>query len=57
MVTGYIIHFLPRKWDIKLQQLITGLPVWAKALLLCLAIFFVVQMKSAEIVPFIYFQF
>ena len=57
MVTGYIIHFIPRKWDLKIQQKITHLPLWAKALLLCLAIFFVIQMKSAEIVPFIYFQF
>ena len=57
MVTGYIIHFIPKKWDLKIQRHITVLPLWAKALLLCLAIFFVIQMKSAEIVPFIYFQF
>ena len=57
MVIGYIAHFIPKKWDLKLQQTITHLPLWAKALLLCLAIFIVIQMKSAEIVPFIYFQF
>ena len=57
MVTGYLIHFMPKKIDLKLQQKITDLPLWAKAALLCLAIFFVIQMKSAEIVPFIYFQF
>jgi len=57
MVIGYIIHFIPKKWDLKIQQQITIFPLWAKALLLCMAIFFVIQMKSAEIVPFIYFQF
>ena len=57
MVIGYIAHFIPKKWDLKLQKIITGLPLWAKALLLCIAIFIVIQMKSSEIVPFIYFQF
>ena len=57
MLTGYIIHFMPKKVDLALQQQVTYLPVWAKAALLCLAIFVVIQMKSADIVPFIYFQF
>ena len=57
MLTGYIIHFMPKKIDLSIQQKITCMPLWAKAALLCLAIFVVVQMKSADIVPFIYFQF
>jgi D-alanyl-lipoteichoic acid acyltransferase DltB (MBOAT superfamily) len=57
MLIGFIIHFIPKKWDLKIRQIITGWPLWAKALLFCLAIFTVIQMKSAEIVPFIYFQF
>ena len=57
MVIGYIIHFMPKKVDVALQQKVTCMPLWGKALLLCAAIFFVVQMKSADIVPFIYFQF
>ncbi|MDR1380665.1 MAG: MBOAT family protein [Tannerella sp.] len=57
MLTGYVIHFMPAKVDLVIRREITGMPLWAKALLLCLAIFVVVQMKSAEIVPFIYFQF
>ena len=57
MVTGYIIHFMPKKIDLTIQQKITHMPLWGKALLLSAAIFVVVQMKSADIVPFIYFQF
>ncbi len=57
MIIGYIAHFIPKKLNLKFQQTITDLPMWAKALALCLAIFIVIQMKSAEIVPFIYFQF
>ena len=57
MITGYIIHFMPKKVDITIQQAVIRMPLWGKALLLCAAIFIVIQMKSADIVPFIYFQF
>ena len=57
MITGYVIHFMPKKVDLIIQQRVTCMPLWAKAMLLCVAIFIVIQMKSAEIVPFIYFQF
>ena len=57
MLTGYIIHFMPKKVDLIIQQKVTIMPLWGKALLLCSAIFLVIQMKSADIVPFIYFQF
>lgn len=57
MVVGYIVHFMPKKIDKALQQKVTCMPLWGKALLLSAAIFFVIQMKSADIVPFIYFQF
>ena len=57
MVTGYIIHFMPKKVDKAIQEKVTCMPLWGKALLLSIAIFVVVQMKSSDIVPFIYFQF
>jgi D-alanyl-lipoteichoic acid acyltransferase DltB (MBOAT superfamily) len=57
MITGYVIHFMPKKVDLAIQKKITCMPLWAKAALLSIAIFVVIQMKSAQIVPFIYFQF
>ena len=57
MIIGYIIHFMPKKVDLIIQQKVTCMPLWAKAVLLCMAIFIVIQMKSSDIVPFIYFQF
>lgn len=57
MLTGYIIHFMPERIDLAIRRKITDMPLWAKAVLLSVAIFIVIQMKSAEIVPFIYFQF
>ena len=57
MITGFIIHFMPKKMDLSIQQKITRMPLWAKAILLSIVIFIVIQMKSTAIVPFIYFQF
>ena len=57
MIIGYIAHFIPKKLNLKFQQVIIDMPLIVKALVLCLVIFIVIQMKSAEIVPFIYFQF
>lgn len=57
MAAGYIIHFIPKDIDLKIQEQVILLPFWSKAALLSLAIFIVIQMKSSEIVPFIYFQF
>ncbi|MDR0744158.1 MAG: MBOAT family protein [Tannerella sp.] len=57
MITGYVVHFMPEKVDLAIRGKITCMPLWAKAALLSIVIFVVIQMKNAEIVPFIYFQF
>ncbi|MCC8142884.1 MAG: MBOAT family protein [Tannerellaceae bacterium] len=57
MVIGYIFHFMPRKVENGLQQVVTRSPLVVQALMLILAIFVVVQFKSAGVQPFIYFQF
>lgn len=54
---GYFLHFLPQQIDMKTEQLITRAPIFAKSLLLALIIYLVIQTKSADIQPFIYFQF
>jgi D-alanyl-lipoteichoic acid acyltransferase DltB (MBOAT superfamily) len=56
-VAGYVFHFMPKKIDLAIQKKITCMPLWAKAALLSIVLFIVIRMKSAEIVPFIYFQF
>lgn len=57
MALGYLIHFTPQSFDNKLLDFITRLPLFFKALLLSLVIYLVYQTKSAEVQPFIYFQF
>ncbi len=57
MITGFTLHFLPQRWEEKVQHRVTQAPLVAKAALVTLLILMVVQVKSAGIQPFIYFQF
>ena len=57
MLLGYLLHFVPDSWERQSVRFITWLPLIGKALLMVAVIYLVIQMKSAEIQPFIYFQF
>ena len=57
MGIGFVLHFLPDRWEQAAIQKTTALPLVGKAALLVLLIYVVIQMKSADIQPFIYFQF
>ena len=57
MIIGYLTHYLPHAWMHRFQQTVTALPLLVQAMLLALAVFVVIQFKSAGVQPFIYFQF
>ncbi len=57
MLTGYVLHFMPRRAECALQGAVTRCPLVVQALILTAAVFTVVQFKSAGVQPFIYFQF
>ncbi len=57
MLTGFVFHFLPVKLEISVQKLIADIPLAGKAILLVVFIWIAAQFKSADIQPFIYFQF
>lgn len=57
MVIGYVIHFLPSKLYDYAEKILVAVPLPVKALILGVVIYFVAQMKSADLQPFIYFQF
>src|SRR5258708_6697977 len=57
MVIGYTLHLLPGKIELKVQDMVIKTPLIAKAALITLVILIIVQVKSAGIQPFIYFQF
>jgi len=57
MVLGFIFHFVPKKLEDKTSMLLGKLPVLGQAIVLAVMIWIVVQVQSAELQPFIYFQF
>jgi D-alanyl-lipoteichoic acid acyltransferase DltB (MBOAT superfamily) len=57
MLTGFMLHFTSHKTEQKVENLVIRSPFILKLLYLSLIIFIVIQIKSSEIQPFIYFQF
>jgi D-alanyl-lipoteichoic acid acyltransferase DltB (MBOAT superfamily) len=57
MTLGYALHLIPQSVTNGAQGLVTRLPLPAKALLITLVIVLVMQVKTAQVQPFIYFQF
>jgi len=57
MVVGFILHFIPSDVENSAQQLVIKSPFVLKVAYLLVIVFVVVQIKSSEIQPFIYFQF
>ena len=57
MVIGYVLHFMPKRSEDALRGVVTRTPLLIQAAILAIAIFIVVQFKSAGVQPFIYFQF
>ena len=57
MLIGYSLHFIPKSVELKTENIVTNLPLLLKVVFMILVILLVVQFKSSEIQPFIYFQF
>ena len=57
MIIGYALHAMPKRFELKVEDLVTKAPLLAKAALVTVMILVIVQVKSAGIQPFIYFQF
>ena len=54
---GYLLHMLPDRCDRWEQRFVTSLPTVVQVLLAACVIWLVMQVKSSDIQPFIYFQF
>jgi alginate O-acetyltransferase complex protein AlgI len=57
MLLGFAIHFIPSTFEEKIKKVIIISPSVVQAILLALMIYLVYQTRSAEVQPFIYFQF
>ena len=56
-VAGMVIHWLPTNWKRRYRLAFSAMPLWAMVIAVCLAIVVIYQFVSAEMQPFIYFQF
>ncbi|MEM6764732.1 MAG: MBOAT family O-acyltransferase [Bacteroidota bacterium] len=54
---GYLLHFIPINWQVILERGFTRAPLVLKSLVLAGIFWLVFQIRSADIQPFIYFQF
>jgi D-alanyl-lipoteichoic acid acyltransferase DltB (MBOAT superfamily) len=57
MMVGYFLHFIPKHIEQKAQGIVMDLPLSAKVAMMVSIIVLVIQVKSANVQPFIYFQF
>lgn len=56
-ILGMIIHWLPAKWKQWYRLNFALLPVWAIGIIVVISVFIVYQFITADLQPFIYFQF
>ena len=57
IVLGYAMHFIPEKIDGDIQRKVSGASFWWQVAMLTVVVWCVMQIKSSDIQPFIYFQF
>ena len=57
IVAGYLLHYTPHRWAEGACSVLERTPLVVKAVVFALFIFLVLQVRSSELVPFIYLQF
>lgn len=56
-VAGMMIHWLPTNWKRRYRLAFSAMPLWLMVIVACVAIVVIYQFVTAEMQPFIYFQF
>lgn len=56
-VAGMVIHWLPTNWKRRYRLAFSALPLWLMVIVVCVAIIVIYQFVTADMQPFIYFQF
>jgi D-alanyl-lipoteichoic acid acyltransferase DltB (MBOAT superfamily) len=57
ILAGYLLHFIPKKVEDLYRNFLLKLPLIAKVAFLVLVIWLIIQVKTSQIQPFIYFSF
>jgi len=56
-VAGMVIHWLPTNWKRRYRLWFSAMPLWLMVVAVCVAIVVIYQFVTADMQPFIYFQF
>ena len=56
-VAGMVIHWLPTNWKRRYRLAFSAMPLWLMVIAVCIAIVVIYQFVTADMQPFIYFQF
>jgi D-alanyl-lipoteichoic acid acyltransferase DltB (MBOAT superfamily) len=56
-IAGMVIHWLPTDWKRRYRLAFSAMPLWLMVIAVCLAIIVIYQFVTADMQPFIYFQF
>ena len=56
-IAGMVIHWLPTNWKRRYRLAFSAMPLWLMVLVVCVAIVVIYQFVTADMQPFIYFQF
>ena len=56
-IAGMVIHWLPTNWKRRYRLWFTAMPIWVIVIAVCIAIVIIYQFVTADMQPFIYFQF
>lgn len=54
---GFLTHWVPRTWERRMQARLSKCNIIVHALLIVIVTYIVIQVKSSDVQPFIYFQF
>lgn len=57
MIIGFVLHFSSDSMELKAKVLFTKIPIWVYPLLITAMIWTVMQLRTGDVQPFIYFQF
>ena len=56
-IAGMVIHWLPTNWKRRYRLWFSAMPLWLMVIAVCLGIIVIYQFVTADMQPFIYFQF
>lgn len=57
IAAALLMHYTPRSWSTGLAEAYISIPVVFQGMLLAIVLFFVIQARSSDLVPFIYLQY